>query len=184
MYTHLELHLAALPLSRKHAKAVMTARGERSTIRGYRSARYVTLPATERELIDELVRTYPCPSGHNPRHGTAIVARGGDSAEPAWVVVQYVVPSDQMGASEQFERLYTKALAQAVSRGICRSDAQRAWDAAFSEATTENDRRNRAVYLDVMTMALIGFLKRTDIADEQRWCAERYLRQYKEGRVL
>jgi len=182
-YTSLELHLAAVPLSRKHAKAIVACGGKAKALRShYSHQRFVTVPATERALVDELVRTYPNPQSN--KRGTVIVARGGDYREPSWVSVQYVNAQGTMGASEQFAVLYASAHAQAVERGILLSVEQRAWDHMHAEATAENGRRNRAVHLDVMVMALKGFLARTDIADEQRWCAQRYLKQYQEGRVL
>ena len=182
-YTLLELHLAPVPLARKHVQAIRKGGGKAKGLRShYSHQRFVTVPATERALIDELVRAYPNPQ--SGKRGTVMVARGGDYREPAWVSVQYVNAKGKMGACEQFDVLYASAHAQAVERGILRSREQVAWDKAFYEATDENNRRNRAVHLDVMVMALKGFLARTDIADEQRWCAERHLQQYKEGRAL
>jgi hypothetical protein len=196
MYELLELHLAAVPLSRKHAAAVKKARGDKTSARGNRLTRYVTLPATERDLIDELVREY---GGETKTGGTTIVARGGNTyGEPAWVAVQQVSPKGQLGASEQFAVLYASAREQAVKRGILPSDEQVAWDKAYAEATAENERRKREVYLEVMCEALTQYLEswapdntpdsltRNETAreGEKRACAERYLKQYQEGRVL
>ena len=190
MYTHLELHLAAVPLSRKHARAIVKCGGKANALRShYSHQRFVTLPATERALIDELVRAYPCRvNSTGGKKGTCIVARGGEvHNEPAWVVVQYVASVGELGACEQFDVLYASAREQAVKRGILKSDEQVAWDQMHAEATAENGRRNRAIHLEVMTAALelyiLQAMGRTDYA-ERRAMAEKYLKQYREGRVL
>lgn len=189
MYERLELHLAAVPLSRKHAEAIKKARGDKTSARGNRSARFVTLPASERDLIDELVREY----GTGTKSGTTIVARGGNTyGAPAWVTVQHVAPKGQLGASEQFAVLYNSAREQAIKLGTIPSDEQAAWDKAYTEATAENARRNREVYLEVMCEALTQYLENwapDDTPDslirnetaregEKRACAERYLKDF------
>jgi hypothetical protein len=192
VYTHLELHLAAVPLSRKHARALKKITDAKKNRMGGSFARYVTLPASERDLIDDLVRSYPCRvNGSGGRKGTAIVARGGNThGEPAWVSVQYVAPigEGEAGPSAQFERLHAEARAQAVERGILPSDEQVAWDHMHAVASAENGRRNRQIHLEVMLNALELYLVHTGMDKqlfwEQRACAERYLKQYQEGGVL
>jgi hypothetical protein len=113
-YERLELHLAAQPLSRKHAKAIKAAGGSYSECRGDQRKRFVHVPVSERDLIDELVRTYT----DGPK--VTIVARGGDAfRHPAWVVVQYVNPkSDVEAPIAQFERKHATAYANADARGL------------------------------------------------------------------
>lgn len=117
-YDKVELHLSAAPLSRAHAKRIKACGGTYSECRSaYANKRFVTVPATERGLIEELVRTY-----FNGKRMT-MIARGGVVGfdnRPAWVVVQYVDDPVMCGkdAVEQFERGYAKAYAQAVERGI------------------------------------------------------------------
>jgi hypothetical protein len=184
MYTHLELHLAAVPLSRKHAKAIRDCGGKANGLRShYDHRRYVTLPATESKLFDELVRAYP----NGPR--TTVVARGGDaSKEPFWVVVQTVPAAKDCSPSVLFAKDYARAHAQAVKRGILLSDEQKAWDRMHAMASAENATRNRHIHLEVMRNALELYLVHTGMDKqlfwEQRACAEKYLKQYQEGRVL
>jgi hypothetical protein len=184
MYEVLELHLAGVPLSRKHAEAIKKVVGKTRRSSGF--ARFVTLPASERELIDNLVRSYPCPQGNGSKKGTCIVARGGTTyGEPAWVSVQYVASEGQLGASKQFEVLYASARALAVKRGILPSDEQVAWDHMHAVASAENAQRNRRIHLEVMVDALQLYLARDLGPDaEHRAMAAKFLKQYQEGRVL
>lgn len=117
-YDQLELHLAPLPLSRTHAKKIKAVGGKYSAARGYASARYVTVPARERSLIDDLVRTY---FGAAKGKRMTIVATGGDEHKmPSWVSVQYIDDPVMCGkdAVEQFEHRYGRAFAHAVKRRI------------------------------------------------------------------
>ena len=88
-YDNLELHLAALPLSRKHAQQIKAACGSYSACRSpYASKRFVLVPASERALIDDLVRAYP-----SYDHKVTMIARGERGSLhglPSWVVVQEV----------------------------------------------------------------------------------------------
>lgn len=116
IYDKLELHLAALPLSRRHSKLIKACGGKYSECRSpYANKRFVTVPAAERTLIDELVRTY--------RNGPkmTMIARGGVRGydnRPAWVVVQYVDPTADMAPTEQFARKLADAYVQATQRGL------------------------------------------------------------------
>lgn len=114
-YDKVELHLSATPLSRADAKYIKACGGTYSECRSpYATTRFVTVPATERGLINDLVRDY-----FNGKRMT-MIARGGVDNCPAWVNVQYVADPVLCGkdAVEQFEQGYAKAYAQAVKRGI------------------------------------------------------------------
>ena len=114
-YDKLELHLAALPLSRAHAKRIKACGGTYSAVRSpYANRRYVTVPASECDLINDLVVTYGSKK-------TTMIARGGVEGydnRPAWVTVQYVDPRFGDPPVTQFESAYTKAYDNAVQRGI------------------------------------------------------------------
>jgi hypothetical protein len=116
-YTELELHLDAMPLSRSHIKRIKEAGGRYSHARSiYASKRFVTLPAVERALINELVIVHP------GLKLTTMIARGnGTDGLPSWIVVQQIDSRRIMEAPiDQFERKYRSALKQARERGIVR----------------------------------------------------------------
>ena len=71
-YEKLELQLVAYPeFTARHGQRVKRAGGKYSDVRGYARTRFVTVPASEAALIDELARTYGQPSSH-----TTVVVRG------------------------------------------------------------------------------------------------------------
>src|SRR4051812_16176803 len=87
-YDKVELHLSPAPLSRAHAKQIKACGGTYSECRSpYANKRFVTVPVTERGLIDNLARNY-----FNGKRMTMIARGGVDGFDnrPAWVVVQYI----------------------------------------------------------------------------------------------
>ena len=57
---NVELHLSGNPeLIKKYGKKIKAVRGHYSECRGYQNKRFVTVPATETDLINVLVQTYP-----------------------------------------------------------------------------------------------------------------------------
>ena len=91
-YQKIELHLGTGPLSRSQTRRIKACGGKYSRLRSpYQDKRFVTVPASETDLINELVRVHPY--GRN----TTMIARYGNGADygkrtPAWVVVQSVDP--------------------------------------------------------------------------------------------
>ena len=118
-YDNLELHLAAVPLSRKHAQRIKACCGSYSKcLSHYANRRYVLVPASERALIDDLARTYSGWGGKVTMIARA--ERGNLHNLPAWVVVQEVNSMLDTSPTDQFERSYAAAYANAVKRGIIR----------------------------------------------------------------
>jgi hypothetical protein len=114
-YENLELHLSAAPLKRKHVNAIRACCGSYSKCLGYSNRRYVLVPATERVLIDDLVRTY-CGYGNK----VTMIARGtAEQRCPSWVVVQEVNALVD-SPTEHFAQLFAKSYVQATARGLIR----------------------------------------------------------------
>jgi hypothetical protein len=117
-YDKLELHLSPAPLSRSHATRIKACGGTYSECRSHHAdKRFVTIPASERVLINELAQAY---YNGSKRKGMTMIARGTIGIQPPWVIVQYVSDPVACGkdAVEQFEQRYAKAYDQAVKRGI------------------------------------------------------------------
>jgi hypothetical protein len=117
-YTQVELHLNPMPLKRSHAKRIKACGGKYKACRSvYDRTRYVVVPVAERELINDLVVSYP--------HGksTTMIARFDGLSRwflPSWVIVQNVDPRTGDAPLKQFERKYNAAVEQASRRGLLR----------------------------------------------------------------
>lgn len=107
-YRTIELHLDSSPLSHSQTRRIKAAGGKYSECRGYVRKRFVTVPASEIDLINELVRTHG---------GETMIARDDDKL-PSWVIVQHVDPEATEPPILQFIRLYQAAKRNAHERGI------------------------------------------------------------------
>jgi len=112
----LELHLNARPeFVKALGKRVKAAGGKYSHARGYADCRFVTIPATEIELIDECLRRFP---GGTSRVGTCVIGRGDEMHRlPSWVVVQRVEHGTRSG-SVIFVEKFARSYFDAESRGL------------------------------------------------------------------
>lgn len=115
-YENLELHLSTKPLLRKHVQRIKACGGKYSACRSpYANRRFVTVPATECALIDDLVRTY---CGYDNK--VTMIARGtAERRCPSWVVVQDVNALID-SPTERFAQLFAKSYVQATARGLIR----------------------------------------------------------------
>jgi len=118
---HVELHLSPDPtFPRKFGKRCRAAYGHKAytEARGYHD-RFVRLPLTSTELIDEILTSCQPANGLQPRHDhhTVIfrVLDGNGYQLPSWVVVQYIAKGQGIAVARQ---KFEAAFVEAVKRGI------------------------------------------------------------------
>jgi len=113
--TSIEIHANTAPefTSRGYGRKVKAAGGKYSSVRGDKVNRYVHVPITHPDLIDEIISEF---GGHRK---TTVVFRGGDTHNlPAWVIVQYIPAGSEKPpiqvAVDGFRREYERASASGL----------------------------------------------------------------------
>jgi hypothetical protein len=119
-YKKLELHLPPKALSHPHVRRIKACGGTYGDTRGNVSIRFVHLPATEIDLINDLVRKQAYPFTRQ----ITMVARGIDGDIPTWIVVQHVDPHSHEAPIAQFQRKFNAALRRAQLRGLIKQEKQ------------------------------------------------------------
>lgn len=113
--TSIEIHANTAPefTSRGYGRKVKSAGGSYSSVRGDKLNRYVHVPLTHPDLIDEIISEF---GGHRK---TTVVFRGGDTHKiPAWVIVQYIPAGFQGSPIEKAVDGFNREYKNALSRGL------------------------------------------------------------------
>jgi hypothetical protein len=120
-YKNVELHLSpSTEFTRKYGKKVKAVGGNYSQVRGNSFQRFVTVPASEKELIDNLVTEFP--KRNSNERGTVMILRDLDDAAKealkcggsvqAWATVYYHRHNSQYKPSQALFLFFEKKMEQ------------------------------------------------------------------------
>lgn len=162
--TKVEMHLSVnAELPKRFGTRIKAAGGEYSTCRGYTTKRFVTVPISETELINELMAAYGRRFEDDTQKIT-VIFRGG--FRETGRIVQYARQGSTVEAAfAKFDRSFTERDAQTMASADVAEKAQAEHKARQVQiaAEAESVAQNAAVQAVVAELVVKGFTP-TEIA--------------------